>query len=153
MKQIMDMSLICVIAFALLGSMFYMLITYDKNDKIIQFASMLSKNQQKIYRNITQERMNLYLQGFVLGTIVAIIYLKVIATNDQPVYCIFVALVLGIAYIHYTVMPKSTYMLNHIDNAEQAKAWLEIYKIMKYRCHLGMLLGIIALPFLCLLLK
>ena len=50
-------------------------------------------------------------------------------------------------------MPKSTYMLNHIDNAEQAKAWLEIYKIMKYRCHLGMLLGIIALPFLCLLLK
>ena len=29
----------------------------------------------------------------------------------------------------------------------------EIYKIMKYRCHLGMLLGIIALPFICLLLK
>jgi hypothetical protein len=50
-------------------------------------------------------------------------------------------------------MPKSTYMLEHIDTAEQAKAWLEIYKLMKTRCQLGMLLGVIALPFICLLLN
>ena len=55
MKQMIDMSLICVIAFALLGSMFYMLLTFDKNDKVIQFASMLTKNQQKIYRNILRK--------------------------------------------------------------------------------------------------
>ncbi len=151
--EMMNTSLVCIIAFALLGSMFYMLINYDKNDKILQFASMLSKDQQKVYRNVTQERLNIYLQGFVLGTVIAIIYLKTLSKKNQPVYCIFVALVLGVAYIHYTVMPKSTYMLEHIDTAEQAKAWLEIYKLMKTRCHLGMLLGVIALPFICLLLE
>lgn len=152
MKMI-NTSLVCVIAFALLGSMFYMLINYDKNDKILQFASLLSKDQQKVYRNVTQERLNIYLQGFVLGIVIAIVYLKTFANKNQPIYCIFVALVLGVAYIHYTIMPKSTYMLEHIDNAEQAKAWLEIYKLMKTRCHLGMLLGVIALPFICLLIE
>ena len=151
--EMINNSLVCLIAFALLGSMFYMLINYDKNDKIIQFASLLSKDQQKVYRNVTQERLNIYLQGFVLGTVIAIIYLKAFAKKNQPVYCIFVALVLGVAYIHYTIMPKSTYMLEHIDNAEQARAWLEIYKLMKTRCQLGMLLGVIALPFICLLLN
>lgn len=151
--EMINNSLICLIAFALLGSMFYMLINYDKNDKIMQFASLLSKDQQKVYRNVTQERLNIYLQGFVLGTVIAILYLKTFAKKNQPVYCIFVALVLGVAYIHYTIMPKSTYMLEHIDTGEQAKAWLEIYKLMKTRCHLGMLLGVIALPFICLLLN
>ena len=151
MNPVANLSIYCVIAFALLGSMVYMLLNTDKNSTVMYFLSLLNPDQQELYRDITQERMNLYLQGFVLGTIIAIIYLKVIATDDQPVYCIFVALVLGIAYVHYTIMPKSTYMLEHIDNAEQAKAWLEIYKIMKYRCNLGMLLGIIALPFLCLI--
>ena len=46
-------------------------------------------------------------------------------------------------------MPKSTYMLDHIDNGEQAKAWLAIYREMKLRCHLGMIIGVIALPFIC----
>ena len=151
--EMINNSLVCLIAFALLGSMFYMLINYDKNDKIMQFASLLSKDQQKVYRNVTQERLNIYLQGFVLGTVIAIVYLKTFAKKNQPVYCIFVTLVLGVAYIHYSIMPKSTYMLEHIDTAEQAKAWLEIYKLMKTRCQLGMLLGVIALPFICLLLN
>ena len=125
--EMMNTSLVCIIAFALLGSMFYMLINYDKNDKILQFASMLSKDQQKVYRNVTQERLNIYLQGFVLGTVIAILYLKTFAKKNQPVYCIFVALVLGVAYIHYTIMPKSTYILDHIENAEQAD----------FACHAG----------------
>ena len=29
------------------------------------------------------------------------------------------------------------------------QAWLEIYKTMKFRAHMGMLLGVIALPFIC----
>ena len=67
----------------------------------------------------------------------------------QPIYCIFIAIVLGVTYVHYTIMPKSTYMLEHIDTTEQARAWLEIYKEMKLNCHIGMLLGIVALPFVC----
>jgi hypothetical protein len=40
-------------------------------------------------------------------------------------------------------------MLEHIETNEQAKAWLGIYKTMKNRCYIGMILGVVALPILC----
>ena len=76
MNPLANLSIYCVIAFALLGSMIFMLINVDKNDKIMYFLSLLNPEQQQIYKNITQERMNIYLQGFVLGIILGIIYLK-----------------------------------------------------------------------------
>ena len=56
------------------------------------------------------------------------------AWNNSNWVAIFAAtgLVLGATYIHYSLMPKSTYMLEHIDNADQARAWLGIYKEMKF---------------------
>jgi len=144
-----DCSLSCVIAAALLGSMVYILFNYDKNNKILYFMSLLNPEQQEIYKNISKERLNIYLQGWTLGLILGLIYLNYYAKNNTPTYCIFVAIVLGTTYAHYTIMPKSTYMLDHIDNGEQSKAWLAIYREMKFSCHLGMLLGLISLPFVC----
>ena len=149
MKQMVDCSLFCFIAAALLGSMVYFLFTANKNNKISQFLSRLTKEQQEVYRNITEERLNIYLMGFCIGLIVGIIYLITYANKKQPVYCIFIAIVLGFAYLHYTIMPKSDYMLNHIDTKEQAQAWLEVYKAMKKKCYTGMILGVLALPFIC----
>lgn len=142
-------SLCCVVAAALLGSMLYMLFSCNKNDKILYFMSLLNPKQQEIYKNITQERLNIYLQGWVLGLILGLVYLNYYATPKAPTYCVFVAIVLGTTYAHYNIMPKSTYMLDHIDTAEQSKAWLAIYKEMKFRCHMGMILGVVALPFVC----
>ena len=144
-----DCSLSCVIAAALLGSMLYMLFSCNKNDKILYFMSLLNKEQQEIYKNITQERLNIYLQGWVLGLILGLVYLNYYASKKGPTYCVFVAIVLGTTYVHYTLMPKSTYMLDHIDNGEQSFAWLGIYREMKFRCHMGMILGVIGLPFVC----
>ena len=145
----LDLSIYCIIAFALLGSSFYFLLTHHKQDKFLYFASLLKPEQQKILNNITQERLYIYIQGFLIGLIIAVIFLRITNIKNNSIFCIFVAIVLGFTYIHYTLMPKSTYMLEHIDTAEQAKAWLEIYKNMKSRCHIGMLLGVIALPFIC----
>jgi hypothetical protein len=35
-------------------------------------------------------------------------------------------------------------MLNHINNAEQAKAWLIMYRSMQVYYHTGLVLGILA---------
>lgn len=143
-------SLCCFISAALLGSMFYFIINGSKRTDTIQyFRSLLNNKQQKIHNTIIKERLNIYIQGFVLGLILALVYLKSMKNKNQPIYCIFIAIVLGVTYIHYTVMPKSTYMLEHITTAEQARAWLEIYKEMKMNCHIGMILGVVALPFVC----
>ena len=145
----MNCSLCCFIAAALLGSMLYFVINSANNDKILYFRSLLNNEQQKIHSNIVKERSYIYLSGFVLGLIIALVYLKNVKSKNQPIYCIFIAIVLGTTYIHYTLMPKSNYMLDHIDTAEQARAWLSIYKEMKKRCHIGMILGVVALPFVC----
>jgi len=142
-------SISCLIAFALLGSMIFLTFSMNKNDKILYFLSLLTPDQQQIYKNIIQERLNIYLQGFVIGLIIGLIYIKYYSSKNTSTYCAFVAIVLVVTYAHYTLMPKSTYMLEHITNQEQSKAWLEIYKTMKYRCHIGMLLGAISLPFVC----
>ena len=71
-----DCSLSCVIAAALLGSMVYMLFNYDKNNKILYFMSLLNPEQQEIYKNISKERLNIYLQGWTLGLILGLIYLN-----------------------------------------------------------------------------
>ena len=149
MNPVANLSIYCFIAFALLGSMIFMLFNTDKNDTTMYFLSLLNPEQQQIYKNITQERMNIYMQGFVLGIILGIIYLKTTTDRKAPTYCIFAAIVLGVTYIHYTIMPKSTYMLDYLENQEQARAWLQIYKIMKKRCYTGMILGIVALPLVC----
>lgn len=148
MKNI-NCSLCCFIAAALLGSMFYFIINGNKNNKILYFRSLLNAEQQEIHTKIVKERMNIYVQGFILGLIIALVYLKTLTKKNQPIYCVFIAIVLGVTYIHYTLMPKSTYMLDHINTPEQARAWLQIYKHMKLNCHIGMVLGVIALPFVC----
>ena len=89
-----------------------MLFTFNKNDKIIYFASLLDKEQQKVYKNITEERLNIFLQGFVLGLIMPLVYLRTLSDKKQPVYCIFVAIVLGVTYIHYSIMPNQLTCLN-----------------------------------------
>ena len=148
-----ELSIYCLVAFALLGSSFYILLNQNKEDKFLYFASLLSAEQQKILNNITQERLYIYIQGFILGIIIALIFLKIVNIKNNSVFCIFVSIVLAITYIHYTLVPKSTYMLEHIDTPKQAKAWLEIYKHMKNRCQVGMLLGVIALLIICFITK
>lgn len=148
-----NLSIYCIIAFALLGSSFYFLLTNNKQDKFLHFSSLLSPDQQKTLKNITEERLYIYIQGFIIGIIIGLIFIRISNIKNNSIFCIFVAIVLGFTYIHYTLFPKSTYMLEHIDTSEQAKAWLEIYKTMKNRCHIGMLLGVISLPFICYLIN
>ena len=68
------------------------------------FLSLLKPEQREIYRNISQERMNIYLQGFVLGIILGIIYLKTsnnekdLPTAFSCIYCF------RVTYIHYTLI-------------------------------------------------
>ncbi len=46
--------------------------------------------------------------------------------------------------LFYKLMPKSKWMLNHIDKKEQIDAWLEIYKYMANRAHVGFMIGIVS---------
>jgi ABC-type multidrug transport system fused ATPase/permease subunit len=51
-------------------------------------------------------------------------------------------------YFHYILSPKSDWMLNHMNNQEEVKSWLLMYREMQYNYHMGLVLGIIAVGIL-----
>ena len=77
-----------------------------------------------------------------------IFFISVIVTFNRVLsrstnICLFIVIALGFNWAYYLFYPKSTYMLNHLSSQNQVRAWLKIYKEMKLRCHLGLVLGVI----------
>ena len=97
------------------------------------------------YDQIVRERRNLYLQGLALGGLLALGTSQWM-TFDSAFHRVsfFVAVMLLVTIVYYSVMPKSDYMLRHLKSAEENAAWLEMYTTMKQRYTWGALLGALA---------
>ena len=104
-----------------------------------------SEELDEIYGNIVIERRNHYVQGILLGCLVAFFVLQLTKqTNRFHKITFFLAIALTTSVVYYFLMPKSDYMLNHLKTEEENKAWLEVYKTMKQRYFLGFALGALA---------
>lgn len=134
----------CLIATGLFTSMLYVMLNPNKDKVHRDFEALLDDSQRELYQTIVRERMNLYVQGLVLGLILGFVYLNYVSTPDTRSACIFTIIVLGVNHLYYGVMPKSAYMLPSLTNQQQVEAWLNVYKEMKHRCVLGFILGAIA---------
>jgi multisubunit Na+/H+ antiporter MnhE subunit len=88
-------------------------------------------------------------QGYVLGFILSlvIIYYNVSVKHNNlttmPLVCIVLATSFVANYFYYIIHPKSDWMLHHLQNKEEIKAWLEMYREMQYNYHMGIALGIV----------
>lgn len=132
----------CLLGAALLGSSVLTMMTSKSAPVFRKFDNLLDDNQKQVYKSILKERAVIYVQSLVLGIILAclvVFNLKSIAKNARV--CLFILIALGTNYLIYSLYPKSTYMLEHINTPEQNKAWLKIYKEMKFRCTFGLVLG------------
>lgn len=140
----------CFVSIVFLVANIFVMFNVDKDQMKNKFINLLNDNQRKLYESLIKERRNIYFQGYGLGLIIAIIYLVYIKhvlgkrTNYILMICSVGFIVFLTNYLYYILMKKSTYMIEHLNNKEQTKAWLEIYRTMQFRYHLGLLLGIIA---------
>ncbi len=50
---------------------------------------------------------------------------------------------MGTQYLVYQLYPKKQWMLNSLETREQIDGWLDVYKYMKTKYHLGMALGLV----------
>jgi uncharacterized membrane protein len=75
----------------------------------------------------------------VAGMIVYLYQWKVVQPFHKVV--LFFAVTLFVAMLYYLLMPKSDYMLKHLQTNEQNRAWLDVYKTMQSRYIIGMILG------------
>lgn len=132
-----------VVGIGLLGGSILTMTVSEKEH--LQLRATLSEELDQIYTTIAIERRNLYLQGLLLGLILATLLSRTIKTSNKFYRASFgLALTLMTAFTYYSLMPKSDYMLNHLKTAEQNKAWLDVYKTMKYRYMIGVLGGALA---------
>ena len=132
----------CLIGSGFLGSSILTMLASKKSKNFVEFNNVLTPQQRETYKKITQERMNIYIQGLVIGSVLAVLMSQMVKLDKNKKVCLFVVIALGFNYAYYTLYPKSTYMLQHLTSKEQNQAWLNIYKEMKTRCMVGLLLGL-----------
>jgi len=122
----------------------------DKSEIVKMYKSKLSTGLQKRYDAISKERLMIsyYGYGIGLGISLFIIYynlkIKSRHLNNFSLVCIVMATCFVTNYFYYILSPKSDWMLNHMHNSIEVKAWLQMYREMQFNYHMGLVLGIIA---------
>ena len=133
----------CLIGAALLGSMIMTMLVSKKSKPFVTFMSLLADNQQQIYKSVIRERSNIYIQGLVIGIALALLVTYYTGFKTIGNVCLFIVVSLGFNWAYYLLYPKTTYMLNHLTSSDQVKAWLAIYREMKFRSYSGLILGVL----------
>jgi len=137
----------CLLGAAFVGSMVFCMVS-TKDAKVFKnFENLLDERQLNTYKKIANERLNIYLQGFFIGLVLAVLalnfirQLKKMPTGNKV--CLFIVIALGFNYLHYTLYPKSQYMLESLNTPDQVKGWLKIYRHMQTRIKMGVVLGLV----------
>lgn len=142
----------CMISAIFIIGMIYFYNMTDKSEIVKHYKASLPSDLQKRYENIAQERKNISLRGYGLGLIISLLIIFYIVHfkhfslkgNSFSLVCTVMATCFLTNYFYYILSPKSDWMLNHINNQEQVRAWLLMYREMSYNYHAGLALGIIA---------
>lgn len=140
----------CFVSIVFLVANIFVMFNVDKDKLKNNFIKLLNHQQRELYESLIKERRNIYFQGYALGLLLSLIYLFYVKQilgkriNNILLVCSVGFIVFITNYLYYILMKKSTYMIEHLNNKEQTKAWLDIYRTMQVKYHLGLLLGIIA---------
>lgn len=145
----MACALSCAISAIFIIGMIYFYNITGKSEIVKHYKSSLSSDLQKRYDKISEERLMISYQGYALGIILSLgiifynLKLKRVRMNNMALVCIVVATAFITNYFYYMLHPKSDWMLNHLQNKEEVRAWLQMYREMQYNYHMGLVLGII----------
>ena len=144
----------CSIAIMFLVGTIYLLITTSRSQEIDELYQVMTQEQIQRFEAIVKQRRDLSIQGYVLGLVLAFIVLfsskmmKSFKLTNTSSVCMVGAITFATNYFYYVLHPKSDYMLLHLDQAKQRLLWLDVYRNMQVKFHVGLLLGIVASMFL-----
>lgn len=150
----MACALSCSISAIFIIGMIYFYNMTGKSEIVKHYKATLSSDLQKRYDKISQERLMICYQGYALGVILSLgiifynLKIKGAKMNTTTLVCTVIATAFVSNYFYYMLHPKSDWMLNHLQNKEEIKAWLLMYREMQYNYHMGLVLGIIAVGIL-----
>ena len=146
----MPCTISCMISAVFIIGMIYFYNMTNKSEIVKHYKEKLPSNLQKRYENISEERRKISIHGYILGLVFSLfiifynLKLKGQRLNTTSLVCTVMATCFLTNYFYYMLSPKSDWMLNHINNPEQVKGWLIMYREMSYNYHAGLVLGIVA---------
>lgn len=141
----MNCTLSAIAGVGLLGASVYT--SMVPKEDVNRLRDTVSGDAAVAYEKISKERVTLYTVGLLIGLAIAYLVVNTYAgrvSNRFHRATTFTAITLFTGVSFYTMYPKSDYMLNHIKNEKEAKAWMEVYKTMKMRYSTGFVLGALA---------
>lgn len=139
----------CIISATFIICMIYFYYMTDKSAIVNHYKSSLSPELQQRYDKISNERLMISYQGYTLGLILSIVFIfynlkiKRDKMSTTGMVCSVLAISFITNYFYYMIHPKSDWMLNHVENKEEVKAWIQMYREMQYNYHMGLVLGIV----------
>lgn len=139
----------CMISAVFIIGMIYFYNMTSKSKIVNHYKSSLSSDLQKRYDEISKERLTISYQGYALGFILSLLIIfynlkiKGAKMSNTALICTVIATSFLTNYFYYILSPKSDMMLNHLQNKQEIKAWLQMYREMQYNYHMGLTLGII----------
>ena len=145
----MACSVSCSISLIFIIGMIYFYNATSKSEVVKQYKSKLPKDLQVRYDKITSERTMISYYGYGLGFLLSLaiifynIKMKGKLLSNASLVCIVLSVSFFTNYFYYMLSPKTDWMLNHVKNPEETKAWLQMYREMQFNYHLGLVLGIL----------
>ena len=100
----------CLIAVVLLSGTIATMITSKTSPNFRKFNETLTLEQQKLYKNITMERLRIYIEGMILGLITGLFGLSLLPkkVDNASKVCLFVIVCLLINMVYYRIVRSQT---------------------------------------------
>lgn len=116
----------CAIFYILFLTYFFMYaITVFASEDLKKLDNVLDNKQKLIYEKIKKERLHHYLTGLGIGAILGFLVILTSASMTSK-FCFAGIVFLFSSSIIYYVLPKSDYMIKHLDTEEQRLAWFNV---------------------------
>ena len=146
----MPCSITCLFSAGFILSMVLMNYWMITNQTTQKYEKQLPLSLQKTYKEIVKERTQIFYTGYGIGFFLAalLIYyntqVKKEKMGPRAMVCltIFVAFITN--YFYYVLSPKTKWMLDSIEDPDQTKAWLQMYRSMQLYYHGSLALGLVA---------
>lgn len=133
------------LTFAFIASTFATMHVTNPNASLKQnLTNLLTPEERQYHQEIILMRRNIYFQGLALGIVIAMFVSTQLKMKKSTNLFTAISITFVVNYFYYILYPKDKYMIEILNTKEENKAWLDIYKTMQFRYHLGFLFGLIA---------
>ena len=147
-------SITCTISAGFILAMIFMTNWMTVNQTTQKYEAQLPEVLKNTYSKIVKERTQIFYTGYAIGLFLAlfIIFYNTIIKKQKMGWSSMVCLTVIVAfltnYFYYVLTPKTKWMLESIDTADQTRAWLEMYRDMQLYYHGSLVLGLISVGLL-----